>query len=109
MALVKRSGFIGSGATSLAPTAAVSTDTSFTVSFPNNISVIPKRIRASGSVSGQIKLNYGAGQQIVISVNPNAPEMFAMIPSGTYKSPVSELSLLYQASGAGSIYVTVDY
>ena len=101
--------FIGSGSTSLAPAAAVTTDTAFNLAFPNNVSVIPKRIRASGSVAGIIKLNYGAGQQIVIAVNPNAPEMSAMIPKNTYKSPVSQLALLYQAAGAGSIYVSVDY
>ena len=102
-------GFVGSGQATVTTTAAVTTDTDVTVTFPNAVSVIPKRLRASGSISGPVKLNYGAGQQIIVNVNPNAPEMWAAIPKGTYKSPTSSVSLTYQASGAGSLYITVDY
>jgi hypothetical protein len=98
----------GSGQATVTTTGAVTSDTSVVVTFPNGIAVIPKRVRASGSVSGPVKLNI-AGQQIIVNVNPNASEQFAMIPKGTYKNPTTEVNLDYQASGAGSLYVTVDY
>ena len=102
-------GFIGSGSATVTTTGAVTSDTSVSLTFPNGVSVIPKRIRVSGSVSGPVKLQYGAGQQIIVVVNPNAQEAIALIPKGTYKNPVATVSLLYQASGAGSIYITIDY
>lgn len=102
-------GFVGSGQATITTTGAVTSDTAVTVSFPNAVSVVPKQIRVSGSVTGPVKLNYGAGQQIIVTNNPNAPQSVATIPKGTYRSPTASVSLLYQASGAGSIYVTIDY
>jgi len=102
-------GYKGSGTTMLNPTAAVTTPTSFTLSFPNGVSAIPKRIRVSGSVTGAVQLQYGAGDEISVPVNPNSAYTSALIPPGSFRTPVTQITMKYLASGAGSIVVMVDY
>ena len=100
---------VGTGSATVVPTGAVSTNTAVTVTFPNGVSGVPVALRASGSVSGIIVLQYGAGDQVQLPVNPNAPFTQVKIPSGAYKTPVSTVNLYYQAAGAGSIFIFVDY
>lgn len=93
----------------LSPSAAVTTPTSATVSFPNNSSGMPVQIRVSGSVSGAVILETGSNSQIAVPVNPNAPFTTAKIPKGSFKNSVTSVSVLYLASGAGSITVFIDF
>jgi hypothetical protein len=99
----------GTASASVAPSAAVTSFTSVTVQFPNGASGMPVGIRASGSVSGILSLQYAAGNTIQIPINPNAPYTSAAIPNGAYKSPVTQVTLEYQASGAGTLFFFVDF
>jgi len=99
----------GAGQEILKPTAAVTTPKAFTLTFPNGIAAIPKRVRVSGSVAGSIALQYGAGEKIIIPINPNAPYTQGKIPPGSFKTPTTTVNMEYTASGAGTIIVIVDY
>jgi hypothetical protein len=99
----------GSGVTLISPSAAVTTFTNATITFPNGVSGFPIMLRASGSVSGVIQLNFSAGNSIQIPVNPNVSFTSATIPEGAYPSPVTQVTVQYISAGAGSIFVFVDF
>ncbi|MEM0135723.1 MAG: hypothetical protein QXU18_10965 [Thermoplasmatales archaeon] len=99
----------GSGSATVSPSGAVTSPTAVTVTFPNGVAGIPVQIRASGSVSGLVILQYGAGPQIQLPVNPNAPFTSVAIPKSAFPNAVTSVNLQYEASGAGSIFIFVDY
>lgn len=80
-----------------------------TPTLPGGASGRPVRIRASGSVAGYVTLNIGTNAQIVVAVNPNAPQQSEAIPASAFPNPVNSVTTSATAAGAGFIVVTVDF
>lgn len=89
-------------------TAAETSTTSVTATFPGNSTAIPRRLRASGSVSGFIQLQVSQNSYISLPVNPNAPFTEIMIPASAFNGPVTGAAILFQADGAGTLRAFLD-
>ena len=80
-----------------------------TPTLPGGASGRPVRIRASGSVAGYVTLNIGTQAQIVVMVNPNAPQQEQPIPASAFPNAVNSVATSATAAGAGLIVVTIDF
>lgn len=80
-----------------------------TPELPGGATGRPIKVKASGSVSGVVLINVGTQAQLALPVNPNAPYTERDIPANAFPSPVNNLPLTIQATGAGAITVVVTF
>jgi len=78
-------------------------------SLPQGMVGKPIYIKASGSVSGAVKLTFGNGAQKVVPVNPNAPYNEVAVPASAFPAPTNSVSLTLEADGAGVIRAVVGF
>ena len=89
--------FTGAGSANLTPT------------LPGGAPGMPRRVRASGSVSGYVTISIGTQAQLVLLVNPNAPFTEIAIPPSAFPGPVNSVPVSVTAAGAGTITVVVVF
>ena len=82
---------------------------SVTATLPGGAVGTPRKIRASGSVSGAVTLQYANAQELTVSVNPNAPYTELDIPPQAFPSKTGEVTVTLTADGAGTIRAIVDF
>lgn len=90
-------------------TATAAGATAVTATLPNGQVGSPCKVRASGSVSGQVAINLANGQQIILPVNPNAPFTEQAIPASYFPGKMTSVSLTITLDVAGVIRAIVYF
>lgn len=88
-------------------TAAETSLTTVTASFPGNSVAKPFKVRVSGSVSGYVQVQLTLNKFLNIACNPNAPYVEETIPAGIISGPVTGIPVGFQADDAGTIRVII--
>lgn len=86
-------------------TAAETSLTTVTATFPGNSVAHPTKVRVSGSVSGYIQIQVGTNKYLNVACNPNAPYVEEAITG--VDGDVTGLPVGFQADAAGTIRVII--
>ena len=108
----KSAGTTGQEQNATAQHTATAAETSFTTvaaSLPGGATGRPIILRASGSVAGLVQIQFGSQASYTIAVAPNQLPVDYTIPVSSFPNRVNSVNILFEASGAGTLYGIVVF
>jgi hypothetical protein len=89
--------------------ATLATSAAATASLPGTAVGSPKKLRAYGTVSGDVTINIGNTQQIIVPINPNAPFTEVAVPAAAFPNKVNGVAIVLNQYGSGTVGALVGF
>ena len=108
----KSSGTTGLEQNATAQHTATGAESSFTTvaaSLSGGATGIPLKLRASGSVAGIVRIQFGSQATYDIAVAPNQLPVEYDIPPTAFPNKVNSVNVLFEAAAAGTLYGIVVF
>ena len=110
---VNKGGSSGLAQTAVATHTSTAAETSFTTvaaSLPGGATGKPRKLKASGSVSGIVQIAFGNQAAYAIPVAPNQFPVEYIIPASAFPNAVNALNVQFECTGGvGTLIAVIEF